>query len=302
MKRRVPPARPSASPRRAGRRRRRSRGRSRPARAGPRARRGRRSREAGSRRSVTGAQTAANPASSRNPATLDFSGWNWTPKVRSRSTTHAKRSPHAALPTASSRRGRVRGERVDEVEGRLGLEAAGSESRFAAPIAPAPSRCGGPSGLGPRGPAPRPRAPRAPRPRRSRSRTRTEAASRGRSPAAAGRPQPIRGRSRSNPSRGSCSSPPGRRRRPGARGRRPPPRIRHRAADLGRCADPLQRLLDRAQVPHPVVEDADAGRRHVSVPFVEGTPFSSGSIATASRSALANALKQASIMWWAFVP
>ena len=39
-----------------------------------------------------------------------------------------------------------------------------------------------------------------------------------------------------------------------------------------------------------------------SVPFVEGTPRSAGSIATASRSARANALKQASIMWWALEP
>ncbi len=40
----------------------------------------------------------------------------------------------------------------------------------------------------------------------------------------------------------------------------------------------------------------------VRVPLVEGTPGSSGSIETASRSALANALKQASIMWWALEP
>ena len=33
-----------------------------------------------------------------------------------------------------------------------------------------------------------------------------------------------------------------------------------------------------------------------------GTPGSSGSIETASRSALANALNAASIMWWALVP
>ena len=40
----------------------------------------------------------------------------------------------------------------------------------------------------------------------------------------------------------------------------------------------------------------------VSVPLVDGTPVSPGSISTASRSARANALKQASIMWWALEP
>ena len=37
-------------------------------------------------------------------------------------------------------------------------------------------------------------------------------------------------------------------------------------------------------------------------PWCEGTPVSSGSIETATRSARAKALKQASIMWWALVP
>ena len=77
-------------------------------------------------------------------------------------------------------------------------------------------------------------------------------------------------------------------------------------------ADVLERLLDRAQVPHPVVQDqirrAAAPRRgrldahSLSVPLVEGTPVSSGSIETATRSARAKALKEASIMWWALVP
>ena len=31
--------------------------------------------------------------SSRNPAALDFSGWNWTPKTLSRSAAQAKRAP-----------------------------------------------------------------------------------------------------------------------------------------------------------------------------------------------------------------
>ena len=59
-------------------------------------------------------------------------------------------------------------------------------------------------------------------------------------------------------------------------------------------ADALERLLNRAQVAHPVVEDREPG--HVSVPLVDGTPLSPGSIATAWRSVRAKALKQASIM------
>ena len=71
---------------------------------------------------------------------------------------------------------------------------------------------------------------------------------------------------------------------------------------VARRADVLERLLDRAQVAHPVVEDRDPGAHSLSVPLVEGTPLSSGSIETATRRARAKALKQASIMWWALVP
>src|SRR4051812_42530259 len=71
--------------------------------------------------------------------------------------------------------------------------------------------------------------------------------------------------------------------------------------DLGLRPDLLQRLLDGAQVAHPVIEDGDPGHS-VRVPLVEGTPLSSGSIETATRSARANALKDASIMWWALEP
>ena len=60
-------------------------------------------------------------------------------------------------------------------------------------------------------------------------------------------------------------------------------------------ADVLERLLGAAPVAHPVVEQRD----HVSVPLVDGHAASSGSMATATRSARANALKQASIMWCA---
>ena len=70
------------------------------------------------------------------------------------------------------------------------------------------------------------------------------------------------------------------------------------AVSTGSRADVLERLLDAAAVAHAVVDDRD----HVSVPFVDGTPVSLGSTATATRSARANALKHASIMWWALVP
>src|SRR5262249_4705244 len=74
------------------------------------------------------------------------------------------------------------------------------------------------------------------------------------------------------------------------------------AADLRRHPHMLQRLLDRAQIAHPVVEDRDPRAHWLSVPLVDGTPVSSGSIETATRSARAKALNEASIMWWALVP
>ena len=68
------------------------------------------------------------------------------------------------------------------------------------------------------------------------------------------------------------------------------------ASDLRLRTDRLQRLLHRAPVAHPVVQDSDA-RAGVQdrVPFVLGTPCSVGSIAVAARSARAKALKTASI-------
>ena len=51
------------------------------------------------------------------------------------------------------------------------------------------------------------------------------------------------------------------------------------ARDLGLGAHVLERLLGRAQVAHAVVEDRDARHR---TPFVDGTPVSVGSSATAS--------------------
>src|SRR6202030_2720576 len=72
--------------------------------------------------------------------------------------------------------------------------------------------------------------------------------------------------------------------------------------------DMLERLLHRATVAHAIVDHRDLhglldqGHHAVSVPFVLGTPLSVGSIATAWRSARANALNDASIMWCALVP
>src|SRR5262249_18322419 len=74
------------------------------------------------------------------------------------------------------------------------------------------------------------------------------------------------------------------------------------AADGGAGADVLERLFDRAQVAHPVIEDRDPRAHEFKVPLVEGTPLSSGSIETATRSARAKALKAASTMWWPLVP
>jgi hypothetical protein len=59
------------------------------------------------------------------------------------------------------------------------------------------------------------------------------------------------------------------------------------------------------RLPLPVSTMATRGRvmtSRVSVPLVEGTPPSRGSIATAARSERANALNSASTMWWAFSP
>src|SRR5207244_3740639 len=60
-------------------------------------------------------------------------------------------------------------------------------------------------------------------------------------------------------------------------------------------AETLQRLLGRPQVSDPVVDDRDQ-----SVPLVDGT--ASPSTRTASRSARATPLNDASITWWPFFP
>ena len=109
---------PARARRRPGRRRRRSRARSRPGAGAPPGRRGCRSPGRGSRRDGTAAQIPAKLASSRSPAALDFSGWNWTPKTLSRSP--RRRSARRRRRCRAGRRGcRPRREGVDEVERRL---------------------------------------------------------------------------------------------------------------------------------------------------------------------------------------
>ena len=58
-------------------------------------------------------------------------------------------------------------------------------------------------------------------------------------------------------------------------------------------AEELERLLHRTQIAHAVIENA----RHASTPFEEG--ILSETIAAASRTHSANALKIASASWWA---
>ncbi len=60
-------------------------------------------------------------------------------------------------------------------------------------------------------------------------------------------------------------------------------------------ASVLEALLDAAQVAHLVVDDRDAWAH--SEPFVDGTPLTRASSATASLSARATALNAASMMW-----
>ena len=84
------------------------------------------------------------------------------------------------------------------------------------------------------------------------------------------------------------------------------------AGDGGAHADVLERLLDRAAVAHPVVDDRQlellvgewCGSSLIlpAYPSCSGTPCSLASSATAARSARAKALKAASIMWWALLP
>ena len=68
-------------------------------------------------------------------------------------------------------------------------------------------------------------------------------------------------------------------------------------------AHALERLDDAAAVAHAVVADADHGSvTRSACPWCSGRRTRSGRSTTASRSARANALKAASIMWCAFVP
>ena len=49
-----------------------------------------------------GTQASTNLLRRPSPASLDFSGWNWTPQVGPRSTAQANRSPHSAVPATSA--------------------------------------------------------------------------------------------------------------------------------------------------------------------------------------------------------
>ena len=63
----------------------------------------------------------------------------------------------------------------------------------------------------------------------------------------------------------------------------------------------LQRLLGRPQVPDPVVDDRDHTSRSTTCPLVDGTRRRPRR-GTASRSARATPLNDASITWWPFLP
>ena len=116
-----------------------------------------------------------------------------------------------------------------------------------------------------------------------------------------GRPDSMA--SRATSSRPAARTPPctdRRRRRPAARRRRRRPRAGV-GGEAGVGADVLERLLGRAQVADAVVEHGDerpVGRHRV--PLVAGTP--APSTRTASRRHRATPLKEASRMWWGFLP
>src|SRR4030067_401112 len=74
-------------------------------------------------------------------------------------------------------------------------------------------------------------------------------------------------------------------------------------ADDRREPERLERLAHAAQVPHAVVDDPDGlPARHPKTPFDECTPFTRGSMRTASDMALPSPLKIASTVWWALDP
>ena len=83
---------------------------------------------------------------------------------------------------------------------------------------------------------------------------------------------------------------------------RPAPR-RARAPSRPSAGSPSRSQgQDRGAAPSASRPGAADTLHSLSVPFVEGTPVSSGSIETATRSARAKALNEPSIMWWALVP
>ena len=300
--------RPSGAPHRADRRRTPSARRSRPARGARPCRRGCRSRAAGSCRVASSARRqhaqSTKLPSIRRPCAEDFSGWNWTP----RHVVALRRSWRTARRTRSSRRRRpgrraaprtsARGRR--DSRPRAARRSAGRVARSVTSFQP---MCGTR-----RPPASQPRhlAARSARARpsaRAPPSARTAAASRGRSRAAA-RPRAARSRisSASPSSLQVAHRHAGTRRRPGTTSPSARPARLVVAGDRAPRADVLERLL----APSGGCPSRSRRRRSVavtySVPLVLGTPRSVGSSADAARSARANALNAASIMWCAFVP
>src|SRR4030067_625132 len=85
------------------------------------------------------------------------------------------------------------------------------------------------------------------------------------------------------------------------RGEPGPPAVAHISSR--RHPERLERLAHAAQVPHAVVDDPDGlPARHPKTPFDECTPFTRGSMRTASDMALPSPLKIASTVWWALDP
>src|SRR4030067_412193 len=76
--------------------------------------------------------------------------------------------------------------------------------------------------------------------------------------------------------------------------------LRGAPADDRREPERLERLAHAAQVPHAVVDDPDGlPACHPKTPFDECTPFTRGSMRTASDRARPRPSKIASPVWWA---
>ena len=222
------------------------------------------------------------------------------------------RSPYSAVPRTSCCSAGTRRERVHVVEGAArrqessvsgepGARSAPRSSRCAAASARRPSKS--PSSGGPRrASSPRPLAP--------------PSSSEESNSSCMPRQMPSSGVPASNaleqqlvqPSSRRFASPAGTPRRR-ARPARRRPAARVIAADARPRADVLERLLDRAAVAHPVVDDRDVTGSSISEPprrssgerplRARHAASRSGRSRPPARSARANALNAASIMWWA---